>query len=196
MVISSVKVIRPRDRASSVLAFADMTIDGGVTFRSMRLIRSAAEDGRPILRMPRVELKSGMHQDVYNPVSAEVRTQMTDAVIAALEGAEAAGVNDFTLEFDVEPAQPDFSRIRIRKFPGNRTVKAFTSCILDESIAMNRMAILLDEETKALRISMPSYPSPRGSGNTSFYRLQQEQYGLLYNGMMEAYAAPDEEESA
>lgn len=194
MIISSVRIIRPKDRASSVLAFADMTVDGGVTFRSMRLIRSREEDGKPVLRMPRAELKNGTYQDVYNPVSTEVRIQMTDAVISALEGAEAAGVNDFTLEFDVEPVQPDFSRVRIRKFPENRTVKAFTSCILDEAIAMNRMAIILNEETQALRISMPSYPSPRGSGNTSYYRLRQEQYGLLYNAMLAAYTAPDEAE--
>ena len=43
MTITKIRVIRPKDRTSPVLAYANVEIDESVTLRDMRLLRSAEE---------------------------------------------------------------------------------------------------------------------------------------------------------
>lgn len=189
MDITAVRVIRPKDRTSPVLCFADISIDTGLQLRDMRLLRNREEGGPPLLRMPTQRTRAGERRDVFNPISTEVRTQMTAAVVQALKDAEEAGVNERTTEFSVEPHFPQFTNAHVRRFPQNRQLKAFASCIVDDAVALNRMAILLDEDTKMFRVSMPKRESGRASGTVSYYRMQLEEYQSLYGVLMDEYTA-------
>lgn len=196
MDITSVRVIRPKDRTSPVLCFADISIDSGVQLRDARLLRPRQEGGKPMLRMPSQQNKNGERRDVYNPIVNEAREQMTAAVMTALKEAEEADKNDYTATFEPSTKLPEFSSVRIRKLEDSRQVKAFVSCIMDDAIALNRMAIVLDENTKMLRVSVPNHNIVRTGGFASYYRMQKQEYGLLYNAVMEAYTAAENEAAA
>jgi len=196
MDITAVRVIRPKDRTSPVLCFADISIDSGVQLRDARLLRPREEGGKPLLRMPSQQNKNGAFRDVYNPIVNEAREQMTAAVMAALKEAEEADKNDYTATFEPSTKLPEFSSIRIRRLDDDRPVKAFVSCIMDNAVALNRMAIVLDDATKMLRVSMPNHNIVRTGGFASYYRMQKQEYSLLYNAIMKAYTESENEDAA
>ena len=147
MTITKVRVIRPKDRTSPVLAFANVELNGSVTLRDMRLLRSSEEGGAPRLKMPTKQSKSGVYRDIYNPISAEARQAMTEAVVKCLQKAVDEDKNDAELTFEVEPGEVEFSGLRIRRFPNNRQLKAFASCLVDGDVAIHRIAVILDMDT-------------------------------------------------
>ena len=99
MTITKVRVIRPKDRTSPVLAFANVELNGSVTLRDMRLLRSSEEGGAPWLKMPTKQSKSGVYRDIYNPISAEARQTMTEAVVKCLQQAIDDDKNEAELSF-------------------------------------------------------------------------------------------------
>lgn len=193
MTITKVRVIRPKDRTSPVLAFANVELNGSVTLRDMRLLRSSEEGGAPRLKMPTKQSKSGMYRDIYNPISAEARQTMTEAVVKCLQKALDEDKNETELTFEVEPGEVEFSGLRIRRFPNNRQLKAFASCLVDGDVAIHRIAVILDMDTKALKLTMPNHDIAQSGAYASYYRLTPEAYQKLYNQVMEEYSKMPED---
>lgn len=189
MKITSIRVIRPKDRTSPVLAYADVELSTGIQLRDMRLLRRRSEDEPPLLRMPSKPSKNGVSRDIYNPITKEAREELTQAVIKALQQAVEQNVNDLTVSFEEAATTPMFGNIHIHRFPHNRQLKAFASCVVDGEIALNRLAVVLDEETKALRLTMPNHTIVRTGGFASYYRMNPDSYKLLYEEVMGAYTA-------
>lgn len=196
MTITKIRVIRPKDRTSPVLAFADVELDGSVTLRDMRLLKSSEPGGEPWLKMPTKQTKAGTYQDVYNPINVETRKAMTAAVVSCLQLAIEADKNEMEMETGAEAAEPVFSGVRVRRFQNNREMRALVSVLVDESVALNRIAILLDEETKALKLSMPNHDIGTSGAFISYFRTTPGAYQKLYKTIMEAYSAPPSEGDA
>ena len=135
MTITKVRVIRPKDRTSPVLAFANVELNGSVTLRDMRLLRSSEEGGAPRLKMPTKQSKSGVY----------------------------------------------------------RQLKAFASCLVDGDVAIHRIAVILDMDTKALKLTMPNHDIAQSGAYASYYRLTPEAYQKLYNQVMEEYSKMPED---
>ena len=182
-----------KDRTSPVLAFAKVELNGSVTLRDMRLLRSQDENGVPRLKMPTKQSKSGVYRDIYNPINAETRQALTDAVVECLHKAIGEDKNEMELAFDVEAGEIEFSGLRIRKFPNNRQLKAFASCLVDGGIALHRIAVILDMDTKALKLTMPNHDIAQSGAYASYYRLTPEAYQRLYNLVMEEYSKMPED---
>ena len=194
MIFTSIRVIRPKDRTSPVLAFVDISMDNGIQLRDMRLMRNRDESGY-VLRMPTRKAKNGVYRDIFNPISNDVRTELTNAILEALHMAEDNNVNEFTLEKETEPRLPEFSSIHVHRFPNNRQLKALASCVVDGSIVLSGIAVLLNEDTKALQLTMPNHTIVRTGGHASYYRMTQESYKVLYDDIMSAYSAAPVEDS-
>lgn len=188
MTITKIRVIRPKARTSPVLAYANVEIDGSVTLRDMRLLRSAEEGGIPWLKMPTKQSKTGVYRDIYNPINNEARQAMSAAVVDCLQEAIDEDKNEMEVVLEAEAAEPVFSGFHIHRFPENRQMKAFASCLVDESIALNRIAIVLDADTKALRLTMPNHNIAKTGAYASYYRLTPEAYQKLYTQVMEEYS--------
>lgn len=193
MTITKVRVIRPKDRTSPVLAFANVELNGSVTLRDMRLLRSSEEGGAPRLKMPTKQSKSGVYRDIYNPINAEARQAMTDAVMKCLQKAVDEDKNEMEMEFEAATGEVDFSGLRVRRFPNNRQLKAFASCLVDGDIAIHRIAVILDMDTKALKLTMPNHDIAQSGAYASYYRLTPEAYQKLYSQVMEEYSKMPED---
>lgn len=193
MTITKVRVIRPKDRTSPVLAFANVELNGSVTLRDMRLLRSSEEGGAPRLKMPTKQSKSGVYRDIYNPINAEARQAMTDAVMKCLQKAVDEDKNEMEMEFEAATGEVEFSGLRVRRFPNNRQLKAFASCLIDGDIAIHRIAVILDMDTKALKLTMPNHDIAQSGAYASYYRLTPEAYQKLYNQVMEEYSKMPED---
>lgn len=193
MTITKVRVIRPKDRTSPVLAFANVELNGSVTLRDMRLLRSSEEGGAPRLKMPTKQSKSGAYRDIYNPISAEARQVMTDAVMKCLQKAVDEDKNEMEMEFEAAAGEVEFSGLRVRRFPNNRQLKAFASCLVDGDIAIHRIAVILDMDTKALKLTMPNHDIAQSGAYASYYRLTPEAYQKLYGQVMEEYSKMPED---
>ena len=193
MTITKVRVIRPKDRTSPVLAFANVELNGSVTLRDMRLLRSSEEGGAPWLKMPTKQSKSGVYRDIYNPINAEARQAMTDAVMKCLQKAVDEDKNEMEMEFETAAGEVEFSGLRVRRFPNNRQLKAFASCLVDGDIAIHRIAVILDMDTKALKLTMPNHDIAQSGAYASYYRLTPEAYQKLYNQVMEEYSKMPED---
>ena len=193
MTITKVRVIRPKDRTSPVLAFANVELNGSVTLRDMRLLRSSEEGGAPRLKMPTKQSKSGVYRDIYNPINAEARQAMTDAVMKCLQKAVDEDKNEMEMEFETAAGEVEFSGLRVRRFPNNRQLKAFASCLVDGDIAIHRIAVILDMDTKALKLTMPNHDIAQSGAYASYYRLTPEAYQKLYNQVMEEYSKMPED---
>lgn len=96
---------------------------------------------------------------------------MTAAVIDCLQQAIDEDKNEMEVTLEAEATEPVFSDFRIHRFPGNRQMKVFISCLADEAIALNRIAIDLDAVTKALRLTMPNHNITKTGAFASCYRL-------------------------
>lgn len=193
MTITKVRVIRPKDRTSPVLAFANVELNGSVTLRDMRLLRSSEEGGAPRLKMPTKQSKSGVYRDIYNPINAEARQAMTDAVMKCLQKAVDEDKNEMEMEFETAAGEVEFSGLRVRRFPNNRQLKAFASCLVDGDIAIHRIAVILDMDTKALKLTMPNHDIAQSGAYASYYRLTPEAYQKLYSQVMEEYSKMPED---
>lgn len=193
MTITKVRVVRPKDRTSPVLAFANVELNGSVTLRDMRLLRSSEEGGAPRLKMPTKQSKSGVYRDIYNPINAEARQAMTDAVMKCLQKAVDEDKNEMEMEFETAAGEVEFSGLRVRRFPNNRQLKAFASCLVDGDIAIHRIAVILDMDTKALKLTMPNHDIAQSGAYASYYRLTPEAYQKLYSQVMEEYSKMPED---
>lgn len=191
MVITSVRVIRPKNRSLPILAYADITLDTGILLRGIQLHRGQTEDTPFTLRMPSQQSRSGAVRNIFHPINKETRDQLTEAVVAAYTQAEEKDVNEHTLTFDVTPSTPEFGQFRIHKFTDYQQLKGFASCVLDGAIALNCIAIILDSETKMLRVSPPTHYAARVDGHVSYYRLPADEFKRLYEDIMAAYADAD-----
>ena len=193
MTITKVRVVRPKDRTSPVLAFANVELNGSDTLRDMRLLRSSEEGGAPRLKMPTKQSKSGVYRDIYNPINAEARQAMTDAVMKCLQKAVDEDKNEMEMEFETAAGEVEFSGLRVRRFPNNRQLKAFASCLVDGDIAIHRIAVILDMDTKALKLTMPNHDIAQSGAYASYYRLTPEAYQKLYSQVMEEYSKMPED---
>lgn len=193
MTITKVRVIRPKDRTSPVLAFANVELNGSVTLRDMRLLRSSEEGGAPRLKMPTKQSKSGVYRDIYNPINAEARQAMTDAVMKCLQKAVDEDKNEMEMEFEAATGEVEFSGLRVRRFPNNRQLKAFASCLVGGDVAIHRIAVILDMDTKALKLTMPNHDIAQSGAYASYYRLTPEAYQKLYIQVMEEYSKMPED---
>lgn len=188
MIFSSIHIIRVKNIDSPVLAFADVSFNTGVQLRDMRLMRGREGEMPFYLRMPMKESKSGDSHSIFNPITADVRQTLTEAIASVYQQAVDADKNDYTVNYEVDEDKPRFENIHIHRFPRNRKLKAFASCVLDGEFSLNRMAIVLDEDTKLLRVVPPNRIIPNG-GYASYYRMLKEPYKQLYEAIMGAYTA-------
>lgn len=83
MEISNIRVVKTGsilkdDTNSRLLAYAGLTLDGCVRIENIRIIRGDKGD---FLSFPSKLRKNGSRQDVVHPVSAEARTELTNAVM-------------------------------------------------------------------------------------------------------------------
>lgn len=186
MNITSIRIVRPKDRTSSVLAYVDIEISGSVTLRAIRMVKNKQDEY--LLRMSGHKSKNGTYRDMFNPISTPARDEMTAAVVRVFEQAVEQDVNELKVQVAEVTAPPAFTNIHIHRFPQNRHLKAFASCLLNGEIALNRLAIVLDNETQMLRLSMPSFEIARTGGFASYYRLNAESYKALYDAVISAYA--------
>lgn len=189
MDIKSIRIIRPKDRTSAVLAFTDVALANGVQLCDMRLMRNKEDADSYILRMPTIKSKRGNYLTVFNPTSSEVMKQLTDAVADAYLKTVELNTNEHTVEFEVEAAEPEFSQIYVHRFSQYRQLKALVSCVMDDSIRLNRMTIRLNEDTKSLQLVMPSRIIVKTGWSTSYYRMSKELHMKLYENVMQVYAA-------
>lgn len=191
MKIIAVRVIRPKDRSSQVLANVEITFDTGVKLLHMHLLKGREEGAPPLLRMPSLRSSAGSVRGVYNPTTREARAAMTKAAEEALRQAQEANVNDFTLTFeDLAPENyrtPEFSNIQIHWFDNDRPVRAFVSVLMDNCIALNRMAVVRSETTQMLTVRIPTHQIQRNRRTVGYYRIQGDAYDLLYQQVIEAY---------
>jgi stage V sporulation protein G len=74
-----------KDNGGSVLAYANVTVDGIVSINSVRVVDSA---GGPFISMPQSRDKSGNYHDVAFPINADLRRAITDKVLEAYGGRE------------------------------------------------------------------------------------------------------------
>lgn len=192
MNIISTRVIRPKDRSSVVLANVEITFDTGIKLLNMHLFKPRNEGGSNFLKMPTITTQTGAVRGVYNPTSQEMREKMTKAAEAALAQAVEAGVNDFTATFEeMDPETyrvPKFSNFQIHWFDNDKPVRAFVSLLMDDCIALNRLAVVRDENTQMLAVRIPTHPLQRGRRQIGYYRIQGSAYDQLYNQVIEAYS--------
>jgi len=201
MKIISTRVIRPKDRTSPVLANVEITFDTGIKLLNMHLLKNRNEaGGPPFLKMPSITSASGSVRGVYNPITQEMRQMMTEAAQEALAQAVEANVNDFTVTFEeMDPESyraPKFSNIQIHWFDNDRPVRAFVSLLMDDAIALNRLAVVRDQNTQMLTVRIPTHPFQKGKRQIGYYRIQGAAYDQLYKQIIEAYTNRPEEEQA
>lgn len=193
MTINSVRVIRPKRESKSgraPVAHVHMEIDGGTAFRGMALMKR--KNGY-MLVMPSVERRDGSTQYLYHPISQEARKQMTDAVVAAYEEMEKQNLRDYTMSFE-EGGATEFSSVEVRRYDRYRDLKGSASVVVDSAIVLNRIAILSDEMTGALRLEMPHREFARFGSRQAYFRFTQEDYMRLYHLVMDAYTGTGEKE--
>ena len=200
MNIISTRVIRPKDRSSVVLANGEITFDTGIKLLNMHLFKPRNEEGANYLKMPTITTQTGVVRGVYNPTSQEMREKMTKAAEAALAQAVEAGVNDFTAVFEeMDPEAyraPKFSNFYIHWFDNDKPVRAFVSLLMDDCIALNRLAVIRDPDTQMLAVRIPKHPIQKGRRQVGYYRIQGSAYDQLYSQVIAAYSnrpSPDQD---
>lgn len=99
MEITSVEIHRIEKENSSMIAIANVVIDGCFKIRDIKLIKSK-EDEKLFVAMPRKKLPNGEFKDIAHPLNTETRTQFTDAVIA--EYNKSLAENDLETDSDTE----------------------------------------------------------------------------------------------
>lgn len=189
MEFKDIRIVRPKDRTSPVLAFADVSLTNGVQLCDMRLMKNTADETKYILRMPMKASKRGHYLAVFNPIDNKVTKQLLEAVVDAYQKTVEQNKNEFTVSFETEPTEPEFSQIHVYRFARNRQLKALVSCVMDNSIQLNRMAIMLNEDTKGLQLVMPGRIVTKTGRFTSYYRMDRDHYKQLYEAVMSAYTA-------
>lgn len=195
MTINSVRVILPKRTPTShrsPIAHVHMEIDNGIPLRGMTLRKK--KDGSYMLVMPAIQLENNSMLYFYHPVNQEVRDQMTEAVVAAYEEMLEKSLHDHTKTFD-EGGVADFTSVTVRRFDRYRELKGSASVVLDEALVMNRIAILIDEATGALRMGMPYREFSRFGSRQAYFRFPSEDYMRLYHLVMANYTGVDAAES-
>lgn len=199
MKIISTRVIRPKDRSSAVLANVEITFDTGIKLLNMHLLKSRKEGTPNYLKMPSITTQNGHVRSVYNPITNELRPLMTKAAEDALAQAVAAGVNDFTATFEEMGPEsyrtPTFSNIQVHWFDNDKPVRAFASLLMDDCIAINRLAVVRDQNTKMLTVRIPTHPFQNKGKQIGYYRIQGAAYDQLYEQVMAAYSNRPADES-
>lgn len=204
--IQECRVIRPKDRASAVLATVEILFDSGIRLVNMHLLRPRGEQRGIRLKMPSVTTTQEKIIRAYMPVSQETRKAMFHAAEQTLAEAVAMDVNDHTKQFEPlaegeEPRVPEFSSLRLHHFPVNENpVRAIFSVTVDKEILLNRMVIVRDPETQMFTVRLPKFAMQGGRRWTRYFRMSAAAYDELYNMAMEAYfnppAAPEHAEEA
>ena len=200
MNIISTRVIRPKDRSSVVLANVEITFDTGIKLLNMHLFKPRNEEGANYLKMPTITTQPGVVRGVYNPTSQEMREKMTKAAEAALAQAVEADVNDYTAVFEELAPEayraPKFSNFYIHWFDNDKPVRAFVSLLMDDCIALNRLAVIRDPDTQMLAVRIPKHPIQKGRRQVGYYRIQGSAYDQLYSQVIAAYSnrpSPDQD---
>lgn len=200
MNIISTRVIRPKDRSSVVLANVEITFDTGIKLLNMHLFKPRNEEGANYLKMPTITTQTGVVRGVYNPTSQEMREKMTKAAEAALAQAVEAGVNDYTAVFEELAPEayraPKFSNFYIHWFDNDKPVRAFVSLLMDDCIALNRLAVVRAPDTQMLAVRIPKHPIQKGRRQVGYYRIQGSAYDQLYSQVIAAYSnrpGPDQD---
>ena len=197
--IQECRVIRPKDRASAVLATVEILFDSGIRLVNMHLLRPRGEQRGIRLKMPSVTTTQEKIIRAYMPVSQETRKAMVHAAEQTLEEAVAMDVNDHTKQFEPlaegeEPRVPEFSNLRLHHFPVNENpVRAIFSVTVDKEILLNRMVIVRDPETQMFTVRLPKFAMQGGRRWTRYFRMSAAAYDELYNLAMEAYFNPPAE---
>lgn len=200
MNIISTRVIRPKDRSSVVLANVEITFDTGIKLLNMHLFKPRNEEGANYLKMPTITTQTGVVRGVYNPTSQEMREKMTKAAEAALAQAVEAGVNDYTAVFEELAPEayraPKFSNFYIHWFDNDKPVRAFVSLLMDDCIALNRLAVVRAPDTQMLAVRIPKHPIQKGRRQVGYYRILGSAYDQLYSQVIAAYSnrpGPDQD---
>lgn len=197
--IQECRVIRPKDRASAVLATVEVLFDNGIRLVNMHLLRPRGEQRGIRLKMPSVTTTQEKVIQAYMPVSQETRKAMFHAAEQTLAEAVEMGVNDHTKQFEPlaegeEPRVPEFSNLRLHHFPVNdNPVRAIFSVTADKEILLNRMVIVRDPETQMFTVRIPKFSMQGGRRWTRYFRMSAAAYDELYNLAMEAYFNPPAE---
>lgn len=197
--IQECRVIRPKDRASAVLATVEILFDSGIRLVNMHLLRPRGEQRGIRLKMPSVTTTQEKIIRAYMPVSQETRKAMFHAAEQTLEEAVAMDVNDHTKQFEPlaegeEPRVPEFSNLRLHHFPVNENpVRAIFSVTVDREILLNRMVIVRAPETQMFTVRLPKFAMQGGRRWTRYFRMSAAAYDELYNMAMEAYFNPPAE---
>ena len=198
-IIQECRVIRPKDRASAVLATVEILFDSGIRLVNMHLLRPRGEQRGIRLKMPSVTTTQEKIIRAYMPVSQETRKAMFHAAEQTLAEAVAMDVNDHTKLFEPlaegeEPRVPEFSNLRLHHFPVNENpVRAIFSVTVDKEILLNRMVIVRDPETQMFTVRLPKFAMQGGRRWTRYFRMSAAAYDELYNLAMEAYFNPPAE---
>jgi len=186
MTINSIRVIRPKRESKSSrapVAHVHMEIDNGTVLRGMSLVK---RKDSYMLVMPSVERRDGSTLYLYHPISQEARKLMTDAVVAAYEEMVTRNLRNYTMSFG-EGGTIDFSSVDVQRFNRYRELKGSASVVVDNMIVLNRIAILPDEMTGALRLEMPHREFARFGSRQAYFRFPTEDYMRLYHLVMDAY---------
>ena len=197
--IQECRVIRPKDRASAVLATVEVLFDNGIRLVNMHMLRPRGEQRGIRLKMPSVTTTQEKIIRAYMPVSQETRKAMFHAAEQTLAEAVAMDVNDHTKQFEPlaegeEPRVPEFSNLRLHHFPVNENpVRAIFSVTVDKEILLNRMVIVRYSETQMFTVRLPQFAMQGGRRWTRYFRMSAAAYDELYNLAMEAYFNPPAE---
>lgn len=199
MKIVECRVIRPKDRGSVVLATAEILFDNGIRVANMHLLKPREGQDENQLRMPFVRTKSGTVLNPFNPSTQETRNAMHKAVEETLVEAVEAQVNDYTKTFEKmeEFRMPEFSRLKLHKFPENNIpVKAMVSVTVDGELRLNRMAVIKRRDPSVYVVQLPTYSMQGGRRTARYFRFPAGPYEALYQLVTDAYFKGAEETEA
>lgn len=198
--IQECRVIRPKDRASAVLATVEILFDSGIRLVNMHLLRPNRERRGVQLKMPSVTTTQEKIVRAYSPIKQETWKAMFQAAEQTLAEAVELDVNDYTKKFEPlaegqEPRMPEFSNLRLHHFPVNdNPVRAILSVTVDNEVVLNRMVIVRDPESQMFTVRFPKFSMQGGRRWTRYFRMGPAAYDELYNLAMEAYFNPPAEQ--
>lgn len=191
MTINSVRVILPKHAPTShrsPIAHVHMEIDNGIMLHGMALRKK--KDGSYMLVMPAIQLENNSLLYYYHPINQEIRDQMTNAVVTTYEEMLEQSLHDYKKVFD-EGGTVEFSSVTVRRFDHYRALKGSASVVLDDALMVNRIAVLIDEPTGALRLEMPYREFARFGSRQAYFRFPAEDYMRLYRVVMDNYTGAD-----
>ena len=122
---------------------------------------------------------------------------MSDAAIVAMKKANEADSDDFVYVMDEgAAAEPTVTSVRIRRMDNNRTIRAYTSIVIDDELCLNSLAISCQGDTSQYEVMLPTYvPFRRPNMAAMYYDIPDTLFPMFYAAITSAFFAPDKKDN-